>query len=81
MVYMRYSFFDILEETMVVRDSPRLKRFEDLSAARAFIARKEEGGRFLIDKATLFRKAKGKELKLVSYVRDENNDLKEVPLV
>jgi hypothetical protein len=75
MIYLRYSCFHASGETVGVIDSQRLKRFKDLPTAKAFVTQQKENSRFPIYAGTLFRKAKGQEVKLVGYSRDENNDL------
>jgi len=66
---------------MLVSDSPRLRRFKDLATAKSFVTNQKENSRFQVYTGALFRRAKGQEIKLVSYVRDENNNLREVSLV
>jgi hypothetical protein len=80
-VYLRYSFTDIEESERGAIDVPKPAPFKDLDEARAFIHGREERGRYLIYSGTLFRKERGREINLLSYSRDKNNDLQEMPLV
>ena len=81
MVYLRYSVLDALGNPMMVTDIKKVGRFKDLTAAKEFISRKEEASRFPIFSCTVFRKERGREINLLAYSRDGDNNLKSISLV